>query len=173
MDLGATICTKHWPKCVLCPWRDPCRARRQGIAESLPARRPKAARPLRRGMAFWAVRGDGAVLLRRRAESGLLGGMIEVPSTDWRAEPWTLADASAVAPVAARWRALPGVVRHGFTHFELEITVLAGMVRQACRDGVWVAPDQLSEHALPTLMKKIVEHALRGCRTSAQSDAQG
>src|SRR6266851_5721080 len=44
MDLGATICTKHRPKCVLCPWRAPCLARRQGIAESLPARRPKAMR---------------------------------------------------------------------------------------------------------------------------------
>ncbi len=161
MDLGATICTKHKPKCVLCPWREPCLARRQGIAESLPARRPKAMRPLRRGMAFWAVRGDGAVLLRRRPDSGLLGGMMEVPSTAWRAEPWTLADARNAAPVAARWRALPGVVRHGFTHFELEITILAGTVGRAEGDGVWVALDRLGEHALPTLMKKVVEHALR------------
>ncbi len=166
MDLGATICTKHRPKCVLCPWRAPCRARRQGIAENLPARRPKSPRPLRRGVAFWAVRDDGAVLLRRRTESGLLGGMMEVPSTDWRAEQWTIADASAAAPVAARWRALPGIVRHGFTHFELEITILAGRVRQACRDGVWVAPDRLGDHALPTLMKKIVEHAMRGCASA-------
>src|SRR5260221_3209121 len=161
MDLGATICTKHKPKCVLCPWRDPCLARRQGIAESLPARRPKAMRPLRRGMAFWAVSGDGAVLLRRRPDSGLLGGMMEVRSTAWRAEPWTLADARAAAPVPARWRALPGVVRHGFTHFELEITILAGTVGRAEGDGVWVALDRLGEHALPTLMKKVVEHALR------------
>jgi A/G-specific adenine glycosylase len=161
MDLGATICTKHKPKCVLCPWRDPCLARRQGIADALPARRPKAVRPLRRGMAFWAVRGDGAVLLRRRPESGLLGGMMEVPSTDWRLEPWTLADARDAAPVAARWRALPGVVRHGFTHFELEITILAGTVRRDGGDGVWVALDRLGEHALPTLMKKVVEHAMR------------
>jgi A/G-specific adenine glycosylase len=161
MDLGATICTKHKPKCVLCPWRDPCLARRQGIADALPARRAKAVRPLRRGMAFWAVRGDGAVLLRRRPESGLLGGMMEVPSTDWRLEPWTLADARQAAPVAARWHALPGVVRHGFTHFELEITILAGTVRRDGGDGVWVALDRLGEHALPTLMKKVVEHAMR------------
>jgi A/G-specific adenine glycosylase len=160
MDLGATICTRHKPKCVLCPWREPCRARRRGIAESLPARRAKAARPLRRGMAFWATRGDGAVLLRRRPDSGLLGGMMEVPSTEWRAEPWTLADAREAAPVSARWRVLPGIVRHGFTHFELEITVLAGTVRRAGGDGVWVALDRLGEHALPTLMKKVVTHAM-------------
>jgi A/G-specific adenine glycosylase len=161
MDLGATVCTRHKPKCVLCPWRDPCRARRQGIAESLPVRAPKAARPLRRGVAFWAVRGDGAVLLRRRPEKGLLGGMMEVPSTEWRVEPWTLADARQAAPVAARWRALPGIVRHGFTHFELEITILAGTVRRAGGDGVWVALGRLGDHALPTLMKKVVAHAMR------------
>jgi A/G-specific adenine glycosylase len=161
MDLGATTCTKHKPKCVLCPWRDPCAARQQGLAESLPARRAKAARPLRRGIAFWAVRGDGAVLLRRRPEKGLLGGMMEVPSTEWRAAPWTLADAREAAPVAARWRALPGIVHHGFTHFELEITILAGTVRRAGGDCVWVALDRLGDHALPTLMKKVVDHAMR------------
>jgi A/G-specific adenine glycosylase len=161
MDLGATICTKHKPKCVLCPWREPCAARRQGIADALPARRPKAVRPVRRGMAFWAVRADGAVLLRRRPESGLLGGMMELPSTEWRAESWTLAAARAAAPVAARWRTLPGVVRHGFTHFELELVVAAGTAQREPADGVWVALDRLGDYALPNLMKKVVEHALR------------
>jgi A/G-specific adenine glycosylase len=161
MDLGATVCTKHKPKCVLCPWREPCAAHRQGIADALPARRPKAVRPLRRGMAFWAVREDGAVLLRRRPESGLLGGMMEVPSTEWRAAPWTLADARDAAPVAARWRTLPGVVRHGFTHFELELVVARGAAQREVADGVWVAIDRLGDYALPKLMKKVVEHALR------------
>jgi A/G-specific adenine glycosylase len=161
MDLGATICTRHKPKCVLCPWREPCRARRRGVAEALPARRAKAARPLRRGVAFWVVRGDGAVLLRRRPESGLLGGMMEVPSTAWRAEPWAVVEACGTAPLASRWRRLPGVVRHGFTHFELEIVILAGTVRQGGGDGVWVALDRLGDHALPALMKKVVAHALK------------
>jgi A/G-specific adenine glycosylase len=161
MDLGATICTKHKPKCGLCPWREPCLARRRGIAESLPARRKKAARPLRRGIAFWMVRGDGAVLLRRRPESGLLGGMMEVPSTAWRADPWTVLQAKGTAPVTARWRRLPGVVRHGFTHFELEIVILAATVRRDGGDGIWVALDRLGDHALPALMKKVVAHALK------------
>ena len=161
MDLGATVCTKRRPKCELCPWREPCRARSQAIADTLPARRPKAERPLRRGVAFWAVRGDGAVLLRRRAESGLLGGMMEVPSTTWRVEPWVLTDARKMAPVAARWRKLPGVVRHGFTHFELELVVLVGTAGRDAGDGIWVAPDRLGDHALPTLMKKVAAHALK------------
>src|SRR5258708_18756597 len=161
MDLGATIGSKHKPKCMLCPWREACRGREKGIAEMLPARREKAERPLRLGVAFWAVRADGAVLLRRRPESGLLGGMMEVPSTEWRAEKWTIAAARGAAPVPARWCLLPGIVRHGFTHFELEITVLAGAVSRSTGDGVWVALDRLGDYALPNLMKKIVDHAIR------------
>jgi len=164
MDLGATICTPAKPKCILCPWRAACRGRALGIAEQLPARRAKAERPVRRGVAFWVVRPDGAVLLRRRPEKGLLGGMMEVPSTEWRETPWDAAEARAAAPVAAKWRALTGVVRHTFTHFHLELAVLAGEVRVGFSKGggQWVHPDDLSQHALPTVMKKVVAHARFG-----------
>lgn len=158
MDLGATVCTPRAPKCLMCPWQQACQARALGIAEDLPRRAPKAKRPLRRGLAFWTVRSDGAVLLRRRPERGLLGGMMEVPSTDWGArQP---ADPAA-APVAAEWRELPGQVRHGFTHFRLELKVLVARVRKnAHAEGVWVMPDALADHALPTLTRKVVRHAL-------------
>jgi A/G-specific adenine glycosylase len=165
MDLGATICTPKKPKCILCPWQTHCRGRLAGVAESLPARRAKAEKPLRHGVAFWAVRPDGAVLLRRRPEKGLLGGMMEVPSTEWRGAPWTDEEAAADAPVPARWRRLPGVVRHTFTHFHLELAVLAGSVRAGYeKGGVWVPADALSEHALPTVMKKVIAHARGGPR---------
>jgi A/G-specific adenine glycosylase len=161
MDLGATICTPAKPKCILCPWREACRARIEGIAQSLPARRAKAAKPIRRGVAFWLRRGDGAVLLRRRPEKGLLGGMMEVPSTLWRAKAWTVEEARAAAPPAAKWRLLPGLVRHTFTHFHLELAVLAGKARggASAGEGQWVPLDALGAHALPTVMKKIVAHA--------------
>jgi A/G-specific adenine glycosylase len=99
------------------------------------------------------------VLLRRRAEEGLLGGMMEFPSTDWRARPWRPAEALASAPLSAKWTALPGLVRHGFTHFELELRVFTGRAR-ANQAGVWCPIDRLSEMALPTLMKKVANHAL-------------
>ena len=95
------------------------------MAETLPRRAPKRPRPLRHGVSFWLMRADGAVLLRRRPETGLLGGMIELPTTPWRAEPWTLAEATAHAPEERQWQALPEPVRHGFTHFEIELTVAA------------------------------------------------
>ncbi len=99
MDLGATICTPRRPRCVLVPVaRGVRRGGAAGCAEELPARAEKPDRPLRYGVAFWLTRADGAVLLRRRPETGLLGGMIEIPSTAWRAEPWTFAEAIAAAP---------------------------------------------------------------------------
>jgi A/G-specific adenine glycosylase len=165
MDLGATICTPTKPKCVLCPWREDCRARRQGIAEELPARLAKRAKPLRRGVAFWAVRGDGAVLLRKRPAKGLLGGMMEVPSSEWRAGAWDEEAAREAAPVSARWSALPGIVRHSFTHFDLELQVLVGKTRARQADGVWVQPDALTTQALPTVMKKVIAFALGGFPT--------
>jgi A/G-specific adenine glycosylase len=163
MDLGAAVCTPRQPKCMLCPWRRLCRARTLGIAGDLPQRRRKEERPWRRGAAFWAMRPDGAVLLRRRPERGLLGGMMEVPSTEWRHDSWTAAEAVAAAPLAAKWRLLPGVVRHTFTHFHLELIVLAGAVRaDRAAAGVWVAPERLREQALPSLMKKVIAHARGG-----------
>ena len=149
MDLGATICTPQKPACALCPWMGDCAARAQGIAEELPRRRPKPERPVRRGTAYWAMRPDGKVALRRRPESGLLGGMIEVP--------W--GETGAPAPLTADWRALPGEVRHVFTHFELRLTVMIGKVRSDPR-FLWSAVDELGDHALPSVMKKIVRHAL-------------
>jgi A/G-specific adenine glycosylase len=114
---------------------------------------------LRHGAIFWAVRRDGSVLLRRRVEKGLLGGMMEFPSTSWRAKPWGPAEAMAAAPLLAKWTALPGLVRHGFTHFELELRVFTGRAR-ANQAGVWCPIDRLSDMALPTLMKKVANHAL-------------
>jgi A/G-specific adenine glycosylase len=162
MDLGATLCVPRKPKCVLCPWREACRAHAMGIAADLPRRRAAAAKPVRRGVAFWAVRADGAVLLRRRPEKGLLGGMMEVPSTPWREAEWSTAEAKEAAPLRARWRMLPDRVRHTFTHFALELTVLTGTVgADADAEGVWVPPDKLPDYALPSLMKKIIAYASR------------
>jgi len=161
MDLGATICLPRKPKCMLCPLTDACAARRAGSQEALPAKLPKAVRPKRHGVVFWTLRRDGAVLLRRRPENGLLGGLFEVPSTEWRAAPWGIDEAKAAAPARASWRSLDGVVRHGFTHFELELSLLVGNTRGAAADGgVWCPVDRLSDYALPTLMKKVVRHAL-------------
>lgn len=162
MDLGATICTPKGPACGLCPWRPACRAQAQGIAETLPAKVAKAERPTRRGMAFWLIAPDGSVLLRRRPPKGLLGGMMEFPSTEWRETAWGLDEAVTASPLAPRsWKLLPGLVSHTFTHFHLELLVAAGRTpAQPAVRGVWCSLDRLEEQALPTLMRKVARHAL-------------
>ena len=158
MDLGATVCTPRNPACAICPWRDACQGRRQGIAEDLPNFVPKKARPQRHGLAFWVERDDGAVLLRRRPPEGLLGGMLEVPSTPWRDDGfWTLADALPHAPLDADWRLVDGVVRHGFTHFALDFRVAATLVSSG--EGDWYRPGIDENLALPTMTTKIIRHA--------------
>jgi A/G-specific adenine glycosylase len=166
MDLGATLCTPRQPKCVLCPWRGACLARRLGIQDSLPARAAKPEKPRRYGIAFWLVDKQGAIWLRRRPEKGLLGGMMEVPSTAWRAKPWGEAESLRAAPLKLGWRRLPGSVRHSFTHFELELIILAATAcANAKLGGVWVAPENFKDQALPNLMKKVIAWA--------RSDAPG
>jgi len=159
MDLGAVICTPRRPRCVLCPWRGDCAAAAAGIAESLPVPAEKPERPLRYGVAFWLARADGAVLLRRRPERGLLGGMIELPSTPWRAAPWSAGEAITGAPAATEWTALSGTVHHGFTHFRLEMALLAGTTADPIA-GIWARPGEFKNYALPALTKKLVNYSL-------------
>ena len=154
-DLGATVCTPTSPACALCPWRDGCAARAQGIAASLPRKAVKPVRKLRHGAHFWLTDAAGQVLLRRRPPRGLLGGMTELPGTPWCATPWDVADALALAPMAATWRHA-GTVRHGFTHFELTIDVYAASVPEIAADGFLRPAGALADEALPSVMRKCV-----------------
>jgi A/G-specific adenine glycosylase len=170
MDLGATICTPKTPACVLCPWNESCAARARGDAETFPRRIPKREGVLRRGAAFVARRADGFVLVRTRPAKGLLGGMTEVPTTEWLRD-FDDRTALSTAPRfgaakggrAVNWRRILGVVRHVFTHFPLELTVYTADVpaRTTAPDGTrWVAISELGGEALPSLMRKVVAQAL-------------
>jgi A/G-specific adenine glycosylase len=161
MDLGATICTVKRPACVLCPWTEPCAARDRGDPETFPRKAPKVEAGLRYGASFVAERADGCVLVRNRPPHGLLGGMAEVPSTQWTNE-FVERRALKEAPVKARWRRLPGVVEHGFTHFRLQQAVYFGRVavHTAAPSGMrWVARADLLSEAWPKVMRKILAHA--------------
>jgi A/G-specific adenine glycosylase len=165
MDLGATVCLARRPRCLACPLAPRCTARAAGTAEELPRRTAKAPRPTRYGVAFWLVDEAGAILLRRRPEKGLLGGMMELPSTPWREAPWPAAAVRTTAPPVDGWTALPGVVRHTFTHFHLELAVWAGRAAGAAppvagAEARWVPLDGLADEALPSVMRKVVRHAL-------------
>jgi A/G-specific adenine glycosylase len=161
MDLGATICTPKRPACVLCPWMDCCAARSRGDQETFPRKAAKVEGQLRRGASFVATRADGYVLVRSRPPNGLLGGMTEVPSTAW-SQDFDEAAALVEAPLKARWRRLPGMVEHGFTHFPLRQSVYVAKVPAKTRAPAgmrWVALGDLSGEALPNVMRKVVAHA--------------
>jgi len=164
MDLGATVCTPKRPLCTRCPLTEDCAAHAAGIEETLPRRTPKKARPTRRGACFLLTRKDGAVLLRRRPAKGLLGGMMEVPTTPWDGDEKDEATLLREAPVAAKWRRVPGRVEHTFTHFHLDLAVFvaaADAKTAKSADGIWVHADDLGGEALPSVMRKVVELAMR------------
>jgi A/G-specific adenine glycosylase len=168
MDLGATLCSPKNPACALCPWQENCAAHLRGEAEQFPRRAPKREGILRRGAAFVARRADGFVLVRTRPEQGLLGGMTEVPGTEWTHD-FDEHDIPASAPrfgsarsrKKAAWHRVPGRVRHVFTHFPLELGVYAVEVppRTPAPKGThWAKISELGGEALPTLMRKVLAH---------------
>jgi A/G-specific adenine glycosylase len=164
MDLGASICTPKKPACSLCPLNEDCIARAQGTQETFPRKAPKKSGTLRRGAAFVVTRGD-ELLVRSRPEKGLLGGMTEVPGSDWL----TGQDDAAARKQApdlkglSRWQRRVGVVTHVFTHFPLELVVYTAKAEARTRapEGMrWVPVATLAGEALPNVMRKVIAHAL-------------
>jgi A/G-specific adenine glycosylase len=177
MDLGATVCQPRKGLCGLCPLARLCRSAGTALAEELPRRRPKERKPRRRGIVYWLERKDGAVLLRRRPNKGLLGGMMEFPGTPWdrreaeesvTGRDFRQDDASAF-PLrelnGQDWEALPDKVRHTFTHFHLELEIRAARLaqrwpeRRLPSEYFWVAAEALEAEALPSLMRKVLRQA--------------
>ncbi len=149
MDLGATVCSPKRPSCLMCPLQQDCHAHALGIEAQLPVRGVKAERPTRYAIAFLALREDGQVLLRKRPEAGLLGGMLEIPSTDW-ADDWLSADlALGAAPVRGDWWPVPGMVSHTFTHFRLDVMVFRAIVPPNASLTFWANPETLPLGATP------------------------
>ncbi len=159
MDLGSGICRPRTPLCGDCPLASDCQARRLGAPETWPRRAARTERPHRRGVTFVLTRG-GQVALIRRPPKGLLGGMVGLPTTDWRAEPWTraaaLAAARSLAP-SALWREA-GSVDHVFTHFSLTLGVLTATTDQAF-DLIWL-PHAEALAATPSVFSKALRLGL-------------
>ncbi len=188
MDIGARICLPKNPRCDDCPLAPFCAAKQQGLTKSLPQRVQKQAKPYKRAVAVWLELGQGKkakIWLRRRPQQGLLGGMLEVPSSAWLVAktraPW--ADAAKILaemglPPKAGYKAnyIEGVVRHVFTHFILDVRVILlrlprlekTVSQQLHKQGEalwWPKQTILQEPAqigLPSLMQKIAALACAG-----------
>jgi len=155
MDLGATICTPRNPACGICPWKDPCAARRAGTQAELPKKTPKKKQPIRRGIAYVARRADGAWLLETRPEKGLLGGMLGWPGSDWSETP------EPAPPLDADWALLDAEARHTFTHFHLRLSIMTAWVDDSAMPerGQFIQHQDFSPTALPTVMRKVFDLA--------------
>ena len=151
MDLGSAICTPRAPKCLLCPLQADCVAFASGTPDAYPVKAARKARPQRYGTIFWLGR-DEAVLLVRRPARGLLGGMRALPTGAWTDAPPGLDG----APAAADWRLLDDGVRHGFTHFDLDLALAMAPARGHL-DGEWWPVADISAAGLPTLFAKAAE----------------
>ena len=157
MDLGATICTPRQPKCLLCPLAGHCHGRTAG-PERFPVKPAKPVKPQRLGTAYWIGR-DGAVWLVQRVGRGMLGGMRALPDDGWSVR----GDGAAAPPLAGPWTSV-GSVRHGFTHFGLDLQLLlysgSDWASLGAQAGEWWPLDRLGEAGLPTLFAKAARLAL-------------
>ena len=162
MDLGATICTPRSPRCLLCPLADGCLARAQGDPERYPVKAAKKAKPQRKGSALW-IEQNGHVWLVRRPAGGLLGGMRALPDDGWSARR----DGAGVPE--GTWRDA-GAVRHGFTHFNLELAVSSSTTADEIGAGEWWPLDRLGEAGLPTLFAKAAARARASDQTAADTE---
>lgn len=150
MDLGATICTPRNPACGICPWSHACKARADGVQADLPRKTPKPDKPLRRGT-LWLGRSNGAWLVERRPERGLLGGMLGFPGDGWDG-------AGGSAPANADWQPL-GEVRHTFTHFHLILQVMTAEIDGPPHRGEILPHHSFRPADLPTVMRKAFDLA--------------
>ncbi|RAK60079.1 A/G-specific adenine glycosylase [Phenylobacterium hankyongense] len=154
MDLGATLCRPKAPICDRCPVAGHCAALATGAPETFPRRTAKAERPHRYGVAYVLTRGEEVALVRRPPK-GLLGGMLALPTSDWRSARWSDAEALDAAPADASWRGV-GEVEHGFTHFTLTLQLLRA--EGEADDVIWTARRGLD--ALPSVFLKAARAGL-------------
>ena len=150
MDLGATVCTPRSPQCGLCPWQKHCAAQKAGTQTDYPKKLKKAKLPLRYGAVF-VLRAGEAVMLERRADGGLLGGMMGFPGTAWGERP---KDPLLSAPYTRNWELCEHELRHIFTHFDLRLRVYRAEITAPTKDGIWAPLEDIKRFALPTVMTK-------------------
>ena len=152
MDLGATICTPKSPACGICPWSGGCQALAVGRHLELPKRAAKPAKPVRFGIAYLARRADGAWLVQTRPETGLLGGMLGWPGTEWTTDL-----PEEAPPIQCEWRN-PGVeVRHAFTHFQLRLSLRVAQLQNDAQTDCGHFVAGLRREDLPSVMRKAMD----------------
>ena len=161
MDLGASLCSVKEPECSSCPISAYCGAFQNGNAAGYPVKAPKKAKPVRRGTAYWIER-DGHVLLVRRNDKQMLGGMRGLPDDGWAARQ----DGDGLQPFTGNWRILDAVVQHSFTHFSLLLQIAVTEGPKQAEFGEYWPINSLDKAGLPTLFLKAATAAASDSRAA-------
>ncbi len=152
MDLGATICIPQKPRCHSCPVRDFCKAFKKGIQNEIPSKPAKTAKPQRSGRVYWIENKGGKVLLERRDDKRMLGGMMALPTTGWDGK------SDSILPKEVENKIIyAGDVYHSFTHFDLKLEVWKGVLTNSAKDNIWIDKEEILSAGLPTVFKKAVK----------------
>lgn len=165
MDLGATICTPKSPKCLLCPVHEECKAYKKGGVELLPRKLPKKTNPVKYTTAFFLYDDKGRFFLRKRDESGMLANMFEVVTEEWVEDKKIITKQIPYDKLQKlNWQKTEGQIKHIFTHFDFYIDVQLAKVPKKLYnylEGEWVMLEELPNYGVPTVMKKVIYHALK------------
>ncbi len=196
MDLGATLCTRANPACPRCPLRGRCLAWRRGETERFPGKKPKKSLPTRSAIVFIPQDGAGRILLEKRPPTGVWGSLYSPPQIDLplhidvgtpAAAPGDDKIAEALSgafdrelklPAGLRIAAAPRValppIRHGFTHFHLEITPILCRLDQATpgvadsNRWLWYSTAKPREVGLAAPMRKLLASLATAQRRNTQ-----
>jgi len=167
MDLGAILCKPKNPRCEICPLKAYCLSFKNGKFDLINPSVRKKIIPKRNGVVFWCLREDGSVFISRRKYNGLLGGLMEFPSSNWDvsniSNRFSKKDLFESAPFEAHWSELPDRIHHTFSHFHLELMVFKAEISRknstlSKRNGIWIKPERFKIYPFPTLMKKIAQY---------------
>lgn len=153
MDLGSMICTPTSPKCGLCPISPFCEGRERGIQSELPRRLPKQTKPRKVGYVY-LIRDDDRVLLERRPDTAMMGGMSAFPTSAWEEN---LEGIDHPSFLKVHQNPAPPFIRHSFTHFDLQLYLLEATARDHAENTVWIKKENLAEQGFPTLFKKALK----------------
>lgn len=159
MDLGATLCARSDPTCLLCPVADDCAARISGRTNEIPAARPSKVVPQRTQRYLLLTHADQILLVKRPAP-GIWGGLWCLPEIGDDEDAKATAHIRFGASGPGNSIALPPIA-HAFTHFRLTLQVthlIANRVGpRAMQPGVmWIDRADLSKAALPTPISRLL-----------------
>ena len=162
MDLGSSICAPKAPKCNDCPLKTDCGAYAACDMENYPVKASKKIRPTRRALAYF-IEVNGYILLERRPDKGLLGGMPGLLGNEWieQDEEKAFNHNMLMPPFKAEWSLVEGISKHTFTHFHLETKVMhAKLEARPKNNHLWIKRQEVLDYGLPTVFKKMVKLVL-------------